>query len=63
MVKKLPNPGIMRLRKKQKVAAGIGRIGIAALVPDFLTINFGSIGTTILITTEVKTSAITLLKY
>ena len=40
----LPKPGTKRFRKKQNVANGIGKIGIAALTIDFLSINFGSIG-------------------
>ena len=54
----LPNPGMSRLRKKQNVAAGMGKIGIAALVVDFRQINFGSIAaTTILSTRLLKTEA------
>ena len=54
----LPNPGISRLRKKQNVAAGMGKIGMAALVVDFRQINFGSIAaTTILSTRLLKTEA------
>ena len=54
----LPNPGMSRLRKKQNVAAGMGKIGMAALVVDFRQINFGSIAaTTILSTRLLKTEA------
>ena len=45
-----------RLRKKQNVAAGMGKIGMAALVVDFRQINFGSIAaTTILSSRLLKT--------
>ena len=54
----LPNPGMSRLRKKQNVAAGMGKIGMAALVVDFRQINFGSIAaTTILSSRLLKTEA------
>ena len=44
-----------RLRKKQNVAAGMGKIGMAALVVDFLQINFGSIAETTILKTGRQT--------
>ena len=38
----LPNPGIRRFKTKQKVAKGMGKIGMAALTTESVTINLGS---------------------
>ena len=38
----LPNPGTSKFSTKQRVANGMGKMGIAALTAEFLTINFGS---------------------
>ena len=38
----LPNPGTSKFSTKQSVANGMGKMGIAALTAEFLTINFGS---------------------
>ena len=38
----LPNPGTSKFNTKQSVANGMGKMGMAALTAEFLTINFGS---------------------
>ena len=38
----LPNPGTNKFNTKHNVANGIGKIGMAALTGESLTINFGS---------------------